>query len=128
MMSTVSKPPLFSPLAKGRLKGGRPNYFCLFLILFPCLLFIISCNNDSQNVLAPEEFSAIYTELLLQRLNPSPSDSTNDFQSILRKHQVTQEKFELTLKHYQEEPELWLALFVDVLKRLESEKSKSDQE
>ena len=128
MMSMILKPPLFSPLGKVGLKGSRPSHFCLFLILFLCLLFVAGCGDNRQNVLAPDEFATIYAELLLQSLNPSPSDSTNAFQSILRKHQVTQEKFELTLKHYQEDPELWLALFDDVVKRLESEKSKSDQE
>ncbi|MFQ6114496.1 MAG: DUF4296 domain-containing protein [bacterium] len=81
---------------------------------------LAGCSTKTKDkVLDPELFSQIYVELVLQSAKSTDSDSLDQLQAVLEEFKVTREEFEASVSYFQNNPELWLEVFTQVVKDLE---------
>jgi hypothetical protein len=98
------------------------------LFLFPVmLLFFSSCEN--KDIIPEDTFVKVYADFLIAQ-DTSFIDSkdttyreTESFkQMIFRKHNVTSKQYEITLKYYNQNAELWEEFFEKAIAYVENQK------
>ena len=76
--------------------------------------------------LEPDLFASIYTEAIIQTLNPTEKDSLSHLDTALLKYEVTRETFDQNIEFYRSDPELWSDLFTKIVAELEARKPEKD--
>jgi hypothetical protein len=91
------------------------------LVVLCGLLAACVQHQDPARTIAPEQFEAVYLELLDSAAiaPPSESDSTVSptAERILRRHQVTIEQFKATVASYHTDTKKWKEFYANILKK-----------
>ena len=77
-----------------------------------------------ESPLQPEEFAAIYSEIVIQSTDSTSVDSVDYVDRVLQEFEVSRVEYEESMKHFESKPELWLETFSRVEELL---KERSDQ-
>lgn len=105
----------------------------IYLSILACLLF--ACSNsiekNPKNILQENKFKNILKEIHLTeasfKSNKNKSKITTEYLKIYKKHQASQDDFQLTLNYYYKNPKKLEQIYIDILNQLNEEKSKLDR-
>lgn len=91
--------------------------FIFFLYLSGTILFFAGCNDR----IPEEKFRSVYKDLLVAQdsLGRDPEAVTKIKEGLYKKHGITGEQFDQTVRYYKENPKEWETFYTSLIKELE---------
>ena len=107
----------------------RASNCCKLVILVFVAIPHFSCQKREQpQLLQPALFAKVYTDIVSQSLDSTPSDTLAPAQQVLDRYQIGRALFDTSLAVYERQPEVWVKIMDQVTKELEGRQRKQSQE
>ena len=94
-------------------------------VIYFILILLAGCSDmPPPEHLEPDLFVRIYTEAIIQSLDPAKQDSLSHLNNALLKYEITKEEFDQNVAYYRGNPELWSDIFTKITAEFETRKAK----
>ena len=89
------------------------------IIVLVCIISLLSCEKEPQNILSDEALTEIMSELItIENLNISDTTKVVLINNTLKEKNVSLEKLRSTIAYYKNDPEFWHLQYTQIKDRL----------